>query len=356
MANTAAQSVSIDRLSAVEQAVRFTVPFFGTAAVITNDNAELPDMEGRKTWKLDVGGEETDIGSAAAGACVERMRSEGCEYLVIPSSAYWWLERHPDFTKYLTDDFRRIGLDDEACVIYSLLAGDDSPTEAPDEMPVPPPEMLGLVAGDAKGPEFLDIGVLGVTWIKEMLARNGTSAGELDSIFDFGCGCGRLLRHWKGVTNARLYGSDYNPYLIEWCRENLPVGEFATNGLEPPLPFEDDSFDFLYSLSIFTHLAEPIQVPWMREVTRVVKPGGLLLLTFHGRSRLRTLTEPLISSFESGELTVWQPEQSGGSGCAVWHPERYIRDVLAQDVEIIDYSPAGALDVQQDAVLFRKPE
>jgi SAM-dependent methyltransferase len=347
-------SLSIDRLTDVARAVRFTVPFWATTAVMTNDDAELPDLEERPTWKFDVGGEETDIGSAAAGACVERMKADGCAYLVIPSSAYWWLDAKPDFRRYLEDDFRRVKADDDACLIYALQ-DEEEPPLAFDGLPVPPPEMIALVAGHAKAPEFLARGRLGLTWIVEMLARNGIRVGELESMFDFGCGCGRVLRHWPSVTDAKIHGSDYNPYLIEWCRENLPFAEFAVNGLEPPLPFTDNSFDALYSLSIFTHLAEPLQVPWMQELTRVVKPGGHLLLTFHGRSRLETLTEPFISTFESGELTVWRPEQSGGSGCAVWHPERYIREVLARDVEIVDFSPAAALDVMQDAVLFRKP-
>ena len=71
-----------------------------------------------------------------------------------------------------------------------------------------------------------------------------------------------------------------------WCASNLPFGRFEVNGLEPPLPFEDNSFDLFYSLSIFTHLDEPLQQPWFDEMVRVVEPGGVFLLTFHGRSRL----------------------------------------------------------------------
>ena len=47
----------------------------------------------------------------------------------------------------------------------------------------------------------------------------------------------------------------------------------SPNAAEPPLPYEDGSFDFLYSISIFTHLDEPLQLPWMQELTQSRPPG-----------------------------------------------------------------------------------
>ena len=107
-------------------------------------------------------------------------------------------------------------------------------------------------------------------------------------MMDFGCGCGRVTRHLKDLP-GNVHGSDYNPHLVHWCAEHLPFGEFRTNDAEPPLPYDDDFFDFLYSISIFTHLDEPLQVPWMHELARVVRPGGLLLITVMGEDRLRSI-------------------------------------------------------------------
>jgi SAM-dependent methyltransferase len=263
---------------------------------------------------------------------------------------------------YLRANYRRVPTDQSVCHIFALNPVDpNAPTTGEDGLPLPPPEMRGLVGGDLPVELFFDTGRYAATWIAEMLSRNGYEVSEMDALLDFGCGCGRVIRHWPGRTAARLHGCDYNPYLIAWCREHLPFGEFATNGLEPPLPYADDSIDFLYSLSIFTHLDEPLQVPWMREVTRVVRPGGALLVTFQGRSRVYEAARVMengaryLAAFDAGELVVAHSRYSGSSGCSVWHPERYIREVLAREAEIVDYSPGGALDIQQDAVLFRKP-
>ena len=72
----------------------------------------------------------------------------------------------------------------------------------------------------------------------------------------------------------------------------------------------------MYALSIFTHLDADLQVPWMEELTRVVKPGGVLLATFHGRSRVEYMRtegqyERIAPGFEAGELVVIASERAG---------------------------------------------
>ena len=45
------------------------------------------------------------------------------------------------------------------------------------------------------------------------------------------------------------------------------------------LPFEDESFDHAYSISVLEHIEEPGDAEALRELARVVKPGGRVLLT-----------------------------------------------------------------------------
>ena len=66
-----------------------------------------------------------------------------------------------------------------------------------------------------------------------------------------------------------------------WCR-NLHLRGVRSEPARPPLPYEDDRFDLVYSVSIFTHLDEQLQRPWIEELTRVVRPGGLVLVTVTG--------------------------------------------------------------------------
>ncbi len=351
---------TLEHLRPVEREVRFTLPYWARVGVLVNDPGDMPDLEGRPARKVVLSTQPGELTSAHVGARIERFKNNGVEYLIVPADVYPWLGRHPELPRFLRTQFRRVDADEDVCRIYAL-GPVEALAEAEDGLPLPPPEMIALVAGLAKPEEFHRYGRYAATWIAEMLSRNGVQPKELGRMLDFGCGCGRVARHWPAFTGAEVHGCDYNPYLVRWCSAHLDSGEFRVNGLEPPLPYEDDFFDCVYSLSIFTHLEADLQVPWMEELTRVVRPGGLMLHTFHGRSRVEYMRahegehERIAPGFEAGELVVIDSGQSGGSGCAVYHPERYIREVLARNLEIVDYSPAGALDIQQDAVLFRRP-
>lgn len=108
------------------------------------------------------------------------------------------------------------------------------------------------------------------------------SADALRSVYDFGCGCGRALRWFQqALPDAALAGTDVRVEAVDWCRSNLR-GDFAPNGLMPPLPFADGSFDLVYALSVFSHLNLDQCLAWMRELTRVTRPDGLILFTTHG--------------------------------------------------------------------------
>jgi len=133
---------------------------------------------------------------------------------------------------------------------------------------------------------------------------------ELDAILDFGVGCGRVARHWAG-SGVDVHGCDYNPVLVEWCRRNLPHVTAASNGLDPPLSYENERFDFVYALSVFTHLTERQQRLWITELRRVTRPGGLVLFTTHGPA-LRFSdpawpTPEILQRLADGELVVTLP-------------------------------------------------
>src|SRR4051794_15780343 len=94
-----------------------------------------------------------------------------------------------------------------------------------DGLPLPPPVLRIKVTHTADPDEFLAQGERAVGTIREALARGGRTLEEVDSVLDFGCGSGRVMRHWVRVSGPRFFGSDYNPDLVAWCEEHLP---FAT--------------------------------------------------------------------------------------------------------------------------------
>ena len=68
------------------------------------------------------------------------------------------------------------------------------------------------------------------------------------------------------------------------------------NASEPPLPFEAGRFDVLYAFSVWTHLPPEAQARWLAEAGRVLRPGGLALITtlgFYGLELLSHSAAPL---------------------------------------------------------------
>ena len=105
--------------------------------------------------------------------------------------------------------------------------------------------------------QWLAAGEADSSLIRALLHQQGLSLEDFRTILDFGCGCGRVARWWQGLSEPRLFGSDYDGVLTDWCRRTLPFLTVKTNGSLPPLPFRRGSFDFVYAISIFTHLAPP---------------------------------------------------------------------------------------------------
>jgi SAM-dependent methyltransferase len=141
------------------------------------------------------------------------------------------------------------------------------------------------VGGDLDLDRFLDTGRRAAAAIRDSIELRG-------DVLDFGCGCGRIL-HWliRDCPEARLFGVDVDPDAIAWCRSNLQA-RFAVNAPQPPLGFPDASFDTIYAVSVLTHLDEPLQHAWIQEWRRILRPGGSLLVTYHGELTWNILPAP----------------------------------------------------------------
>jgi SAM-dependent methyltransferase len=223
-----------------------------------------------------------------------------------------------------------------------------------EELPVPPARLRIRVAGTAELDWFLEGGRLAEETLRTAVARAGTSLEDMASVLDFGCGCGRVTRYWSAFA-GEISGSDVSAKAVEWCRANLRFGRFETNALEPPLAFDDESFDLVYALSVFTHLTADLQLAWRDELRRVLRPGGRLLLTTHGRSYLPRLETAERERFDRGELVVRWGDLPGTNLCSAYHPEPYLRGTLAQGFTFLELEPEGARgNPTQDLVLLRR--
>jgi SAM-dependent methyltransferase len=226
---------------------------------------------------------------------------------------------------------------------------------APDGLPIPPTRLILLVTASPDVGWYLESGRHAAASIRSSLARNGVDVTRLRSILDFGCGCGRVVRHWRGLP-GEVSGCDLNPRLVAWCRRRLGFARFESNRLTPPLAYRDGQFDLVYALSVFTHLPAELQRPWIQELARVVAPGGHLLITTHGARYLPELTPAERHEFEAGHLVVRREDSAGSNLCGAYHPTAYVESTLARGFQVVEFLPEGAAgNPHQDLYLLRKP-
>lgn len=219
---------------------------------------------------------------------------------------------------------------------------------ADDGLPLPPARLRLMVAGVPQADWFVEGGRAAAESLREAVPEPLES---MQAILDFGCGCGRVIR-WLRDLPAELDGSDFNPTLIAWCRENLPFGTFAVNGPEPPLDYADDAFDLVYAMSVLTHLPVDTQRRWLEELARVGRRW--VLVSVHGDAyRVRLRAEEL-RLFDAGEIVVRWGVVAGTNLCTAFHPRSAVEELVAARFELVSYLPEGAKGNRpQDLVLLR---
>jgi ubiquinone/menaquinone biosynthesis C-methylase UbiE len=118
--------------------------------------------------------------------------------------------------------------------------------------------------------------------------RPGFSLSEVvtgDRALDLGCGAGDFTAA-LARAGGEAVGVDVAEAALERARSRHPEVEFRLVPFDGPLPFEDGSFDLVWSSEVIEHVADTAR--WLSEVRRVLVPGGRLLLTTpsHGRVRV----------------------------------------------------------------------
>jgi SAM-dependent methyltransferase len=108
--------------------------------------------------------------------------------------------------------------------------------------------------------------------VKELLPFGG-------KVVDVGCGTGQLAAT-IAAEGYDLFGADLSTSMIAKARQRGLIG--TCTGVTTALPFADNSFDLALTVATLHHLETPERVAaTVREMGRVVKPGGFVVLWDH---------------------------------------------------------------------------
>lgn len=275
---------------------------------------------------------------------VPHAARSGFEVLA-PLARSAWNQGRIDLRLRVSADGHELGVLDYPCR--------DLETEAK-RLPIPSTELQTRVGTV----NFLEAGWRIYSDLKRIVERH-RRFDEFDSILDWGCGCGRVLRYLlEDVPSDRVHGCDIDRDAIAWNRQHVRGAAFTSIPAYPPTPYSDDQFDLVYGISIFTHLDEPTQFQWLRELRRIARPGGLVAVSVLDGS---CAPPELMSGIKAKGFADAYSDQ--GKTFAQFsnhdyyrvthHSLAYIEQHWSEYFDLLEYSERG-INSHQDLVVMRK--
>lgn len=169
----------------------------------------------------------------------------------------------------------------------------------------------------------------------KLILEHLDSAGQEAHILDIGCGTGKLAH--RMVTHhrdARVFGIDLSESMIRAGQHRIATQKRIHLSVADSehLPFADSTFDYVTCSNSFHHY--PNQLAALREMYRVLRPGGKLFLTDGYRDSLLgwLIYDVFVTKFEGGN---------------VYH--------LPAAKFVLEFAEAGFSDVRQRIVRFPAP-
>lgn len=203
--------------------------------------------------------------------------------------------------------------------------------------------------------------------IEASLAAGGRSFDDVERWLDFGCGYGRVIRFLvEQVPPERIWASDVERRGVDFCRSEFGVHPLDS---QPDLEAVDlEPFDFIYAISVLSHLNERNSRALLRLLGDALRPRGIAMFTTHGR---RSLQNPGLYGTEFGERREEIARAVEARGVAflpyaftggddygmAWHAREWVQDTVAvlhgDAVRLVRFVPHG-LDDHQDVFAFQR--
>jgi SAM-dependent methyltransferase len=185
--------------------------------------------------------------------------------------------------------------------------------------------------------------------------------------FDFGGSSGRVFRHFHFQSTAwRVWSCGFKLTSVEWNLTHFPAAITVFQGMYFPfLSIEDRTFDLISAMSVFTHIDET-ETSWLLELRRILKPGGIAIVTIHNEDTWLNMPAELRVVIEkcTPELAAMPTLPQGRSvsrwrvddpyRCHTFHSNDYIRQQWARMLDVKEIIPK-AFDAQAAVILQRRP-
>ncbi len=103
-----------------------------------------------------------------------------------------------------------------------------------------------------------------------------------ETVLDLGCGGGGKFTAWSKAAGFEAIGMDISKKAVAMAQREYPDGNFKTLNTDGSIPAADKTFGAVWCSEVIEHIMEVDD--FLKEVRRVMKPGGILIITtpYHG--------------------------------------------------------------------------
>ena len=231
-----------------------------------------------------------------------------------------------------------------------------------------PPEIHAMSGGKTG---FVSGGFYSADTIVEGLAAvNIHVATDVQVGLDFGGSTGRavLALSWA-FQNVEWHLSDPIRASIKWAKENLEGIQSLASPIVPPLSYGEGQFDLVFAVSIWSHYNPPTAgAAWFKEMHRIIRTGGTLVVTTHGWPALshRLVSyeskEPISTGLQAKGYefisvfpnnTDWDPDTTSADWGQSFIDLDWLRVTLGPLWHILVVLP-GLSDCNQDVIVLQR--
>lgn len=112
-------------LRRIGEVIGENLPLGATVLVVSKGDDQLTRLEGRQGWHFPQNRDGnypgfTPADSGSAIVQLEALRSKGAQYLLLPCTAFWWLDHYAGLKSHLERHYRLLLRQEDACMVYSL--------------------------------------------------------------------------------------------------------------------------------------------------------------------------------------------------------------------------------------------
>jgi len=234
-----------------------------------------------------------------------------------------------------------------------------------DKLPIPESNIFKRVSGDENPFTFRYVGYSTFLKLEALCEKyQSGSFASIDRVLDWGCGCGRVTRYFsKYKSDTEIHGIDIDETGINWLKENLDFGNFVHIQSSSRTPFPDEHFDFIFGISIFTHLTEEDHFFWLKELQRIISKNGIVAVTTGSTIMRARMFNVNIGDQVSDQLAGYTDQGhndqiSGSTDNEEYYrntyiTREYIEDVWSEYFDVLDVH-SGLISSLQDMVILRK--